>query len=88
MKVDAATLPGGGEDLGDGGLDALMGVRNDELDAAQPRRASLRRKAVQKVSASDGPISMPQHLSAPSALTPTATMTGTDTMRPAWRIFR
>ena len=28
-------LPGGGEDLGDGGLDALVGVGDDELDAAQ-----------------------------------------------------
>jgi hypothetical protein len=34
-EVDAATLPGGGEDLGYGCLDALMGVKDDELDAAQ-----------------------------------------------------
>lgn len=34
-EVDAAALPGGGEDLGDGGLDALVGIGDDELDAAQ-----------------------------------------------------
>ena len=53
----------------------------------RPRRASLRRKAVQKVSASEGPISMPSTSRRPSALTPTATMTATETMRPAWRTF-
>jgi hypothetical protein len=34
-EVDAAALPGGGEDLGDGRLDALVGVGDDQLDAAQ-----------------------------------------------------
>src|SRR5262249_42738392 len=29
------TLPGGIEDLGDGGLEALMGVRDHELDASE-----------------------------------------------------
>jgi hypothetical protein len=34
-EVDAAALPGGGEDLGDGGLDALVGIGDHQLDAAQ-----------------------------------------------------
>ena len=33
--MHAATLPGGLEDLGDGGLDALMAVADDQLDATQ-----------------------------------------------------
>ena len=41
----------------------------------RPRRASLRRKAVQKVSASEGPTSMPSTSRRPSVLTPTATIT-------------
>ena len=53
----------------------------------RPRRASLRRKAVQKGSASDGPMSMPSTSRRPSALTPTATITATETMRPFWRTF-
>jgi hypothetical protein len=52
--VHAATLPTGVEHLGHGGLDALVRVGDDELDAAQaPAGASLRKNAVQNVSASD-----------------------------------
>jgi hypothetical protein len=86
-EVDAAALPGGAEHARDGGLDAFAGVGDDELDAAQAAAASLRRNAVQKVSASDGPMSMPSTSRRPSVLTPTATMTATETMRPFWRTF-
>src|SRR5579883_3260918 len=34
-EVDAAALPGGSEDPGDGRLDALMSVGDDQLHAAQ-----------------------------------------------------
>jgi hypothetical protein len=40
-EVHAATLPSGVEHLGDGGLDALMGVRDDQLDAAQAAAGEL-----------------------------------------------
>ena len=40
-EVDAATLPGGAEHLGDGGLDAFMGIGDDELDATQPPARQL-----------------------------------------------
>jgi hypothetical protein len=53
----------------------------------RPRRASLRKKAVQKGSASEAPISMPSTSRRPSLLTPTAMMTATETMRPFWRTF-
>ena len=53
----------------------------------RPRRASLRRKAVQKGSASEGPMSMPSTSRRPSVLTPTATITATETIRPFWRTF-
>lgn len=34
-EVNAAPLPGGGEHLGNGGLDPLMGIGDDQLDAAE-----------------------------------------------------
>lgn len=40
-EVDPAALPGGGEDLGDGRLDAFMGVGDHELDAAQAPAGEL-----------------------------------------------
>ena len=57
------------------------------LTPRKPRRASVRRKSVQKVSASEGPMAMPNTSRRPSALTPTATVTATDTMRPLCRSF-
>ena len=54
----------------------------------RPRRARLRRKSVQNVSASEVPIAMPSTSRLPSAFTPTAMVTATETMRPAWRTFR
>jgi hypothetical protein len=86
-EVHAAPLPGGVEDLADGGLDALMGVGDNQLDAAQSAAASLRRNAVQNVSASEGPMSMPRTSRRPSLLTPTPTITATETIRPFWRTF-
>lgn len=35
LEVDATPLPGGAENLRDGGLDAFMGVRDHQLDPAQ-----------------------------------------------------
>jgi len=40
-EVDASTLPGGIEHLTDGGLDALVGVGDDQLDAAPSDPARL-----------------------------------------------
>src|SRR5439155_25782601 len=40
-EVDTAALPGGVEHLGDRGLDAFVGVRDHQLDAAQPAPAQL-----------------------------------------------
>lgn len=40
-EVHAAALPGGVEHLGDSGLDALMGIRHDQLDAAQAAAREL-----------------------------------------------
>jgi hypothetical protein len=53
------------------------------LTPRSPRRARDRRKSVQKVSASDGPTAMPSTLRRLSALAPTATVTATETIRPA-----
>ncbi|GJD83478.1 hypothetical protein HPGCJGGD_1345 [Methylobacterium haplocladii] len=53
------------------------------LTPRRPRRASLRRKAVQNVSASDGPASLPSTSRRRSALT----ITATETVRPASRVF-
>ena len=40
-EVDAAALPGGVEHLGDGGLDAFVGVGDHQLDAAQAAAGEL-----------------------------------------------
>jgi Ni,Fe-hydrogenase III component G len=40
-EVDAATLPAGVEHLGDGGLDALVGIGHDQFDAAQAAAGEL-----------------------------------------------
>jgi len=65
-----------------------VGVGDDELDPAQAAAGELARgKAVQKGSASDGPMSMPSTSRRPSVLTPTATITATETMRPFCRTF-
>ena len=79
-EMNPASLPSGVQDFGDGSLQAFMGVGDHQLD---PRRVSLRRKLVQKISASDGPISIPRTSRRPSALTPTAMMTATETTRPS-----
>ncbi len=70
--------------------DALMPSWASEITSLtprRPRRASLRRNSVQKVSASDGPMSRPSTSRRPSVLTPTATMTATETIRWFWRTF-
>ena len=46
----------------------------------RPRRRSLRRNSTQNVSTSEGPISMPSASRRPSVLTPTATITATETV--------
>src|SRR6516164_8806250 len=40
----AAALPGGAEHLADGGLDALVGVGDDQLDTAQAAAGELAQK--------------------------------------------
>lgn len=40
-EVDAAALPGGVQHLGDGGLDAFVGVGDHQLDAAQAAASEL-----------------------------------------------
>src|SRR3954463_13689799 len=54
----------------------------------KPRSASERRNAVQNGSASDAPVATPSTSRRPSVFTPTAIITATETMRPAWRDFR
>ena len=52
-----------------------------------PRRVSERRNALQKGSASEGPIAMPSTSRTPSVFTATAIITATDTILPASRTF-
>jgi hypothetical protein len=92
-EVNSAALPGGAENPGDGGLDALVSIGDDELDAGQAAAFELAQElgpeepapAKAGVSASDGPISMPSTSRLPSVLTATAIVTATETMRPFWR---
>ena len=86
-EVDAAALPCGVQNLGDGSLQPSWASEMTSLTPRRPRRASLRRKSVQKVSASDAPIARPSTSRRPSPLTPTAMITATETMRPSRRAF-
>ena len=62
-------------------------VGDDELDAPEAPAGKLAQEGGPEVFASEGPMSMPRISRRPSALTPTATMTATETMRPFWRTF-
>lgn len=87
-KMHPAALPRRLKHPGDGGLDAAMGVGNDQFDAAQATAFQLAAEnSIQKVSASDGPMSMPSTSRRPSVFTATAMVTATETMRPFWRTF-
>ena len=86
-EVHPAALPSGAEHARDGGLDALVRIRDHQVDAGGPRRLSRRRKSTQKVSASEAPIAMPRTSRRPSVLTATAMVTATETIRPASRTF-
>jgi hypothetical protein len=86
--VHAAALRGRVEDLADGGPDALMGIGDDPLDAAQTAPGELAQKnAVLNVSAFDGPMARPRTSRRPSPLMPTAMITASETTRPFWRTF-
>src|ERR1700748_2173716 len=86
-KVNSAALPTRVHDFGDPALMPSWASETTSLTPRRPRRLSLRRNSVQKVSASEGPMSMPKTSRRPSLFTPTATMTATETMRPLWRTF-
>jgi hypothetical protein len=86
-EVDAAALPAGMQHLGDRRLDPLMGIRDHELDAAKPAACELAQERGPERLGFGGPMSMPRTSRRPSPLTPTATITATETMRPFWRTF-
>jgi hypothetical protein len=86
-EVNPTTLPGGMQDLGDGRLDAFVGVGDHELDPAQAAPGRLAQKLGPERLGSDGPISMPSTSQRPSLLTATATSTAADTIRPLCLTF-
>ncbi len=59
-EVHAAARPDGVEHLADGGLDALVGVGDDQLDAAQAAAGELAQLRRPECPASEGPISIPR----------------------------
>lgn len=89
QRPHAAALPGRVENLSDRGFDPLIGVGDDELDAARAApREIAKERGPERVSASDGPMSMPRISRRPSLLKPTAMITATEMIRPFWRTFR
>jgi hypothetical protein len=86
-EVHPATLPGGLEDLGDGGLDALVAVADDELDAAQAAPVQAAQELRPEGFSLLAPTFSPSTSRWPSVFTPTATITATLTMRPASRVL-
>ena len=55
---------------------------------SRPRLLRLRRKSVQKVSASDGPTHRPMISRRPSVSTAMAIIAATETILPPWRTLR
>jgi hypothetical protein len=86
--VDPVALPGRVQYLGNGSFNAPMGIEDDELDAAQPGACELAQEVGPEGLASDGPVARPRTSRRPSQLTPTATITATETIRPFCRTFR
>src|SRR3954471_21678369 len=71
----------------DGPLMPPVAAETTSFTPLRPRRASFLRNAVQKVSASEGPMSMPSTSRRPSVFTPTAMITATGTTRPLLLTF-
>jgi hypothetical protein len=78
--VHAATLPGGIQNLGDGGLQPFMRIRDKQLDPTQITAGEAAQELGQKGSPSLLPMAMPSTSRRPSVLTATATITATETM--------
>ena len=66
-EVDAAALPASSENLGDGGLQPLVSVGDDELDAAQAAPRQLAQELVPERLGFRGADVEPEHL-APAVL--------------------
>src|SRR5258708_35973134 len=86
-EVAAAALQGRVQALRDGSLQPLMGIRDDELDAAQTAPRELAQEVSPEGLGLRRADRQAQHPRLPSSLTPTATITATETMRPSRRAF-
>ena len=87
--VNAAPLPGGFKDPGDGGLEAGMGIADHQPDAAEaPGAQGPQELGPRQVCASEGPMPSPMISLRPSVLAATAIIATTGTMRPPCRTFR
>lgn len=87
--VNAAPLPGGFEDPGDGGLEPCVGIADHQPDPAQASGAQGPKElGPRQVSASEGPIPRPMISRRPSVLAATAIIAATGTIRPPWRTLR
>src|SRR3954447_7661013 len=98
--MHSAPLKAGVEHLGGGGAQALVVVRDHQLDAAQAaggeraqetlpehlRRGGTRSHA-QNPSASESAVATPSTSRRPSVFTPTAIIVAIETMRPPSRAF-
>ena len=84
-----AALPGGVQHLGDRGLEPLMGIRDDELDAAQAAPGQLAQKLdARRSRLPRANIQTAKTSRRPSLLTATAMITAVETMRPPVRALR
>ena len=72
---------------GHGGLEALEGVGNDELDATQAAEGEAILEIGPKSLGLQGPDFMPSTSRPPSPSTPTATVTATEAIRQASHLY-
>jgi hypothetical protein len=86
--MPAAPLPGRAEHAGNGVAQAVMGIRDHQLDAAQPALDQALEEARPEGSASEGPMPRPTISRRPWVFTATAIIVATETMRPPARPLR
>ena len=84
-EVHPAALPSGAKHAGDRGLDALVRIRDHQLDPGQAAALQLAQEVDREGLGLRGADGKPRTSRRPSVLTATAMVTATDTMRPASR---
>lgn len=88
LEVDAAALPGRGQDPSGGSLDALMRIADHKLHAAEATADEVTQELGPEGLRLGGTNRHAQNLAPAVGIDATASVTATDTIRPPWRTLR